>query len=57
MARKNHFYCAFLPCLWSPASSPPWLFTLWGHKTGSRSYATYIFSHDIAPFLRLLPYD
>jgi hypothetical protein len=28
-----------------------------GYKVGRRSYATYIFPHDIPPFLCLLPYD
>jgi hypothetical protein len=31
--------------------------TLRGYKAGSRSCATYIFSHDISSFLHLLPYD
>jgi hypothetical protein len=26
------------------------------YEAGGRSYATYIFLHDIPPFLRLLPY-
>jgi hypothetical protein len=45
-----------LPFLWRPATSPPQLFTLQGHKAGSRSCATYIFPRDIPPFPRPLPY-
>jgi hypothetical protein len=27
------------------------------YKVGNRSYTTYMFLHDIPPFLCLLPYD
>jgi hypothetical protein len=30
--------------------------TPWGYKAGGRSYATYIFPHDLPLSLRLLPY-
>jgi hypothetical protein len=46
----------FFTVLVEPSRFASLVVTLWGYKEGGCSCATYIFPHDIPPFLRLLPY-